>query len=203
MCALIYRCGNDVTFSEFVQYLLTWADSDSHWEPVHKRCNPCQFKPHVIVDVDTFSRDSLVVLRKMGIEWVMKNLSKTDQRKLELQTLIDYNFDLIAQSHQHRKCVSEKELASLLWRAFQINGYLPVQAFYSAHQDEHFSVHSFRSLVLEVYQDSSAMETELRSQKRQFMLESYRSLSPELLAKLQELYSHDFALFGYDNSPFT
>ena len=47
-------CGNDVTFREFVEYIVQhseWTGSDQlngHWRPIQYVCDPCQFKPHFI-----------------------------------------------------------------------------------------------------------------------------------------------------------
>nr|KAG5710893.1 hypothetical protein BaRGS_027044 [Batillaria attramentaria] len=74
-----YRCGYDVSFSEFVQYALKVPDP--HWEPIYTRCDPCRFQPQLVVDMDTFARDSTIVLRRMGIESVLHELSGTSRRK--------------------------------------------------------------------------------------------------------------------------
>ncbi|GFS10584.1 carbohydrate sulfotransferase [Elysia marginata] len=47
-------CPTDVTFSEFLQYAL--VKQDSHWSPIHKTCDPCLFKPHIVGKVETFDR---------------------------------------------------------------------------------------------------------------------------------------------------
>lgn len=194
-------CGNDVTFSEFIQYAL--AVRNDHWEPIHKRCDPCRFQPQVVADITSFARDSIIVLRHMGLGHVLQNLNATQQKQRELETLIDFNFALVNSTQHFRYCLTAATVARLLWKAFQINGYLPVQHLYSPGPEETFSVPEFRDHVTRVFRQSRGVQRAVRAQKNYFKAEAYRSLSPELLERLRDRYRLDFEFFGYDDSPFT
>lgn len=176
--------------------------ANSHWEPIHKRCDPCRFQPQVVVDMDTFSRDSAIVLRRMGMEHVLHELNRTQQQELELNTLMDYNFQLINSSETYQGCVTPTELARLLWKAFQINGYLPLGTLYSPDEEKPFSVDDFKNRVLQVLRDSASQHVLLKLQKKQFMRDAFRTLSPGLIRRFRDKFSLDFELFGYSDSPF-
>jgi len=183
-----------VTFTEFIQYAL--AVRNDHWEPIYKRCDPCRFRPQVVADITSFSRDSTLVLRRMGQEHVLETLDKTQQKERELTTLMDFNFDILisTQGGHHKDCLSLPGVARLLWKAFQINGYLPVQTPYSPgpeeEEEEKFSIPEFKNHVIRVFRQSqgAGVAKALKTQKKFFMDEAYRSLSPELLQRVRDVY---------------
>nr|XP_032832063.1 carbohydrate sulfotransferase 9-like [Petromyzon marinus] len=61
--------GHDVTFSEFVSFILDprWAlYQDVHWLPVHKLCQPCLLPFNFIGKLETMQRDAAALLAKIG-----------------------------------------------------------------------------------------------------------------------------------------
>ena len=65
--------GNDVTFKEFVQFLLTPTISqqekgqyEQHWERFHNLCHPCVIKYNFIGKYESMNRDADDVLKMIG-----------------------------------------------------------------------------------------------------------------------------------------
>lgn len=68
--------GNDVTFLEFIQYLLTpkeslrWYERQSlneHWEPINGICSPCSLSYDYIGKYENIVKESNSILNLIGV----------------------------------------------------------------------------------------------------------------------------------------
>lgn len=65
--------GHDVTFREFIQYLINFHSSDEkavfneHWRPVFDMCLPCVVRYDIVGKYETINDDAWLVLEKAGL----------------------------------------------------------------------------------------------------------------------------------------
>ena len=157
--------------------------------------------------MDTFNRDSLLVLRRLGVEAILDKLTTTEQAEKELETLTEYNFQLLQKTENMSNCTTPLKLAQMLWRVLKMNGYLASQDDYAApvhHADLSASSiqRHFLNSVLRSLHRQSRSKSDMRNQKQRMMRNAYKDVSPILMDRVRDVYSIDFKLFGYNTSPF-
>uniref|UniRef100_A0A6B2E7X2 Carbohydrate sulfotransferase n=1 Tax=Phlebotomus kandelakii TaxID=1109342 RepID=A0A6B2E7X2_9DIPT len=90
--------GNDVTFSEFAQYLLTPELSmnyqanqsfNEHWEPITNLCNPCFIKYNVIGKYETLIEDSALALQIINATVTFPAGQRTSGTSERMRTYFD------------------------------------------------------------------------------------------------------------------
>nr|KAG5689700.1 hypothetical protein BaRGS_006325 [Batillaria attramentaria] len=174
------QCGHDVSFREFVQYVV-----DEATEKGSKQ--------------ETFMTDTDVILKELGIQHVLQGYDRNVRVRDEINILTRFNFGF----RPHPSCATHKDLFKLLWKAFQINGYISPFSDTSALEGlpEKAGPDQFIDVV---YKELERTWTDGRLgslNKRQYMVHAYRGVPNSLLEKMANVYEMDFEYFGYEKRP--
>ena len=200
------QCAVDISFKEFLEYVVSQDDGTSmnrHWRPMCHICSPCLYQPHIIGKIETFSQDMRYLLHLMNIPWVFDSYNHNQHMLQEMDLLIDYNFDKFNYRHWYYiQCITPNELSRRLWKTFQFNGYLPMEAEFPDPHPTSIDVAQFRTLVHKAFIDRpNRSKAEWQQQRQQAMKNAYHSITMGTVRRIQQLYRQDFILFDYDPEP--
>ena len=216
-------CGHDVSFEEYLRYIIGWiktsdlsslktrktgaVPADRHFLPISDVCNPCKVNFSFIGHMETFARDSQQIMEEFDMLSSIKDSMFSDVVNNEIRTLSEYYLDLAQfRSQTDPGCYSNTLVSRRLWRVFQINGYLGNELEFPESQVSNCTSlksckESFISTVLLSRDLGSANHSVWTKQRRQSLVDAYRELPEDLLKLFREIYAKDFELFGYDSRP--
>ena len=199
------RCGHDVTFLEFVQYIIEVGHSfqfynqDKHWLPASDICDPCFFKPSIIGKQETFLADFKYTLEQTGLSKWLEKIQAVHITGFEIKEEIDYTFRIF---HRVEKCIDKYELSKRIWTAFILNGYIPANETFPTDIDPgSLNAESFHELVKGVRAKYTITSEQKRAIRTHALQTAYRQVPKDHLDALRELYKLDFVLFGYNPHP--
>ena len=200
------QCSDDITFTDFLDYVTSVEPLglNEHYRPYHFVCSPCIFRPQVIGKMETFAEDSGNILQRLNLSWVGKEVGTTEERALhEMKMLIDDNFyGLRSDFFKLKGCMNSTGLAWRLWKAFQINGYLPRNVSLPLHPGQSVTMTQFRDLVFSTYRHTGVTSKQFwRDQKTRAFVDAYREVPDRVLEKVRKVFDADFRLFDYDPYP--
>lgn len=191
------HCGHDVTFPEFVKYVIhaqqTGQHRDGHFIPQHDHCQMCQVPYDYIGHVETLAGDMNYIL----------NVSQVPARHIT-----DYYLDTIRDNARWvlnwmiqdiLKCMSREEATRRLWKKLQIRGIISKAESYpfTPEQADTVTLNQFVKVAQEAAARSAASLSEVKRQKKEALREAFASVSVEDRKKVKELLFLDFALFGF------
>ncbi|CAL1542934.1 unnamed protein product, partial [Lymnaea stagnalis] len=199
-------CGHDVTFSEFIDYLIDAelaydSHPDVHFTPTYDQCKPCQLNYSVIGKMETFQPDLAYTLHQLGY-----NVSKVElaqwARDATHDAIQDSTVSPFEWKLKIKKCMSWHEGLKRMWRKNQIRGIISMEERFpwSPDYSEKFvSVRMFMERVKKL--NAAADQLKLKKQKLSVLTEAFSTIRVERLLKLVEAFKPDFQLFQYDMHP--
>ena len=201
-------CGDDVTFEEFIRYILSQPKqlfTKNHFAPVHAICDPCSVNFTYIGKLETFKDDVYHILKGTGLNFHLEGDLFNDTASDEIKTLSE---DYLGMHKLGRKqmCKNVTLICERLWSVFQMNGYIGYEIpFPSDLLDTSMNINdlkqTFISHAISEHKNGRAVHEFWKTQRRQSLVRAYKELPLELLKQFQAAYEKDLELFGYSESP--
>ncbi|XP_046368777.2 carbohydrate sulfotransferase 13-like [Haliotis rufescens] len=189
--------GHDVSFSEFIDYVLTTEDKylDSHFKPASQICDVCNVKFDVIGKMETFKTDVFHIISTVNASnrFVFKDF--------KLEATIDSILDVTGKTFQYREYLERympfHDILRRIWRRFKIANILDLkeQFPFSELESRTVTMENFADMVVTLHKTSSKRN---RGSRTAAYIQAYRQLTESSLDKLRTLFNLDFELFGYD-----
>ena len=203
------KYGHDVTFAEYIKYLLIQFESgkslDPHFAPMNTICDPCRFNFDYFGKLETFASDAEFIIEKLKEKNknISVNFADFDKETAldRVNGVIDYLFEKLKETKGLKYPTYNFYLR--VWRDLQIAGHLSKELdmpILKSEQNLTLSKHEFLNLIK--YALSRPMnQTLVKKQRNEALLQAYRSVPKEDLERLSKFVKKDCILFGYDERP--
>ena len=202
--SLSLACGHDVTFQEFISYIVDNPDVDPHFAPVYIICNPCSTNFSVIGKQETFVLDAYYILENAGLSSILNQDLFTHSVENEIKTLTEDHVNIV-KLISYSKCVDALFVYERLWKVFQLNGYISFNVQMPLHLSSirrpDALKQEFISQAVNAHHDGMRYGKLSKNQKYQSLVRAYRRLPLDLLKAVQETFRIDFELFDYSKQP--
>lgn len=204
---LSLSCGHDVTFPEFVQYIIQsekgGTHTDRHFTPLYEHCRPCQIPYDFIGKFETFKDDILFLLnvwnKGYGTNITFDDFeSETAAQRAESQGKL-----LFGMRKQLENCMTFYNASLRSWRDLQIRGILPIKESFpfSAEFTEHHMTNTDFISAAKKAIDSESDSKAVKAQRDEAFVEAFSLVPMDDLYKLQKVLEPDCNLFNYDSRP--
>ncbi|XP_076465527.1 carbohydrate sulfotransferase 9-like isoform X3 [Babylonia areolata] len=195
------RCGHDVTFPEFVRYVIhsqkTLQHRDGHFVPTHDHCDVCNVSYNYIGHLETLGEDMAFLLNVTQLPGIH------GPQSFDGHTIADNaGWVLRRMKEKIRTCMTMYEACLRLWKKWHIRGIisktepLPV----TAEEAETISLEDFVHLAIQALNRSGSKE-DRRRQKTEALTEAFASIPYEERLQVEDMLTLDFALFGFEATP--
>lgn len=213
------NCGHDLTFSEFIKYVITAMGipergflgkarkkvgiiRDLHFEQLTVVCKPCHLKYDFVGKMESFKDDSIELMNQMNLT----NVAKFIEQNGESLAAEDAINDTVSQpfypefKRDYLNCITEKEALERAWLKLQTRGLIGNKSLeISEDEAKQQTFDTFQRMAMVARKNST--KEERSAMKHYFFQKMYKTVPREDLEKISRLYQDDFHLFEYDSRP--
>lgn len=212
-------CGHDLTFEEYIKYVIyalgtTATDGkrkknrrrvgiahDLHFATLTEVSKPCHVKYDFIGKMETFSSDSIELVRQMKLfktEHILTHNGSAFAADDAIQDTTYQPFDKKFRAH-FSNCINLNEALKRSWQKLKIRGLIGDQDM-SRHINEEEVGKLTYSDFLNIARKARRVSTKenRRKLKKMFFNQFYSSVPMKLLQDLTVVYKDDFELFHYN-----
>ncbi|KAL4227484.1 hypothetical protein ACF0H5_012928 [Mactra antiquata] len=197
--------GHDVTFSEYVQYVIYMEKSinekDGHVQSIKHCCQACNQSYTFIGRMEQFKDDSFDVLKEIGLSDVVERMNTTFEALSAEDAIADTIKDAFSWKRAITKVITWDKALKRLWLKLQMRGL--ISAGIDPKLNEH-DLHRMRSIqFLEMAKKAHRQSdpSKLKEQKDMVKKEAFDSVPLSVLKHFASVYIDDFTLFGYEPYP--
>ena len=201
--------GYDVTFAEYVKLVIrslqTKTNFDAHHISMFDKCEPCEVEFDYVGKMESFSDDSMYILKKMGLNSSVELFSAPDVFKD--MSAEDAVMDTTTSPFMWKKDI----MKTITWETALRRTWLKLQMRGLVDLDQKFDHYVPKSLIAKItdieFQEiahtarKNSDPVKLKKEKIEAMREAYLTLHINDVKLLRDLYKTDFKLFNYDDSP--
>ncbi|KAH3702497.1 hypothetical protein DPMN_077520 [Dreissena polymorpha] len=199
------KCFHDVTFSEFVQFVV-WAEKskrelDAHFQVATEVCVPCTMKYDFIGKMERFQEDAYDVIDRLHQNATRHALNGNMASLAGDDAVMDSVHSPYRWKIQITRCISWHESLQRVWRKLQLRGLVEFGHPFPLDEtsSRRITAAEFIALANTARRDSNPEK--LRAQKEHVLAEMYRSVPLEVLEEMRTVFQADFEMFEYDSSP--
>ena len=179
---------------------------DRHFSPMQQRCDPCQMNYDYIGKMETFADDAHCILNVLNAEDDNNNKRSplVELSSESVVAVVESSTMLLFHNIEKTKGIncSSFKLFLRTWRKFQIRGLLSktINMPLTETQVSKINRLEFISLMTTTLQQPMN-QTEVKSQRKEALVQAYRTVPKADLEELRKFVEQDCLLFGYDSRP--
>ena len=203
-------CGETPSFKQFLRYVIhtvhTNKNVNEHWAPINTICKPCLRNNIIIIKQESFSDD---------VESLLDYLSVTDQTRKSISDAmtihrVESSVPGIIKVTMQRveklfsDCFTKLEAVKMLWKSFQIQGYIFANKTFPAlaiQTNKKISIKTAVNIIMAEIKQHSLSSLERDKQRWRYLVEAFEDIPVAIVREIRHIYKADFLLFDYDSTP--
>ncbi|KAK7115654.1 hypothetical protein V1264_001485 [Littorina saxatilis] len=192
------KCGHDVTFPEFVKYVVysqqTGEQLNGHFIPTHDQCDFCTLPYRYIGHLETIKEDFPFITKA-----IQSPINYT--RTYDSDTIVQ-NAKMVLWSERVDKvlkCMDRDEASRRLWRKYQIRGIISKDELFPFPRGgaANITLGEFTKTALAAH-ERSKKNPQLKEQRSEALKEAFADVPMQDRLAAQQTLFLDFQMFGFD-----